>query len=442
MIVSDYKSRNNNKIQYKSLFINTKEINTPLGKEYNILHYISPKLKNENKVFDLIHNLFDKKEFLKLKQAYDSEKKKINKQIITHRNKKEKSIKFNSVNINSFDKSKMKLDLPHLTIEDNFMIKIIQFSNKKKKLLNKKVLDKKKKKYLNLKYCLSQNDMHIKYTTENTNKNTIYKITNKNPLVNNFISNENIKNENLTKQDNNNKTQNTLNSYNDLNNYKSLSSFSSNSIQNNNNKHKNIIIGTRSPSKTANLFHSKNKLNINKKCFSCTDFLFKQKNMNSDSKKIISSNILNSNKNEESLNENTNDNNKYNFSCNKNLDYNKAFNEIYSSFFEGENQLLKDTKEINNNLLEIKYKKYFNNIDIYNNVVKSISKKRKKKNRVNKLKKNYKKISENLARYKRGLYDYPEVNEYIYGSRNPIKVFGGFRNPYKIKHNYFKNIFK
>ena len=445
MIVSDYKSRNKNKIQYKSLFINTKEINIPLGKEYNVLHYISPKLKNENKVFDLIHNLGDKKEFLKLKQVYDSEKKKINRQIITHRNKKEKSIKFNSVNINSFDKSKMKLDLPHLTIEDNFMIKIIQFSNNKKKLLNKKLLDKKKKKYLNLKYCLSQNDMYRKYTTENTNKNTINKINNKNPLVNNFISNENIKNENLTKQDNNNNTQNILNSYNDLNNYKSFSSFSSNSIQNNNNKYKNIIIGTRSPSKTANLFHSKNKLNKNKKCFSCTDFSFKEKNLNSNSKKIISSNILNWNKKEESSNENTNDkkeNNKYNFSYNKNLDYNKAFNEIYSSFFGGDNQLLKDTKEINNNLLEIKFKKYFNNIDIYNNVIKSKSKKKKKKNKVNKLKKNYKKISENLARYKRGLYDYPEVNEYIYGSRNPIKVFGGFKNPYKIKHNYFNNIFK
>ena len=96
MIVSDYKSRNNNKIQYKSLFINTKEINTPLGKEYNILHYISPKLKNENKVFDLIHNLFDKKEFLKLKQAYDSEKKKINKQIITCFNLR-KLFKLNSI---------------------------------------------------------------------------------------------------------------------------------------------------------------------------------------------------------------------------------------------------------------------------------------------------------------------------------------------------------
>ena len=65
----DYKTNHKKSKKYESLFINTKEINSSLDKEYNALNFINPKLKNESRVFDLINLLGNKKEFLKLKST-------------------------------------------------------------------------------------------------------------------------------------------------------------------------------------------------------------------------------------------------------------------------------------------------------------------------------------------------------------------------------------
>ena len=113
----------------------------------------------------------------------------------------------------------------------------------------------------------------------------------------------------------------------------------------------------------------------------------------------------------------------------------KVFNELLCNIAKEENKIKNEVNNINNNLLDIKFKKYINSINYYQNITKTKPKKRKYKSLINKSEKNkYRKIAENLSHYKKGLYNYAQVNKYIYGSKNPLKVFGGFTiDPYKIK---------
>ena len=39
----------------------------------------------------------------------------------------------------------------------------------------------------------------------------------------------------------------------------------------------------------------------------------------------------------------------------------------------------------------------------------------------------YNNISQNFATFKKNIFEYPEVNKYIYGSSNPISLFKQFK---------------
>ena len=431
---SDYKSRNkNNKKIYKSLFITTEDINAPLSKEYNIFHYISPKIKNENRIFDLIHLLGNRKDFQLQKEIYETEKRKIHKKIITHKDDRLKKINLNAVNVNIFDKNKMDMDLPQLTLEEFFMVEMIKYFNNKKKL-NEKKEEEKKVKLLNIK-SLSQDDLLSKFSTENTNKYYIRTKRNKN-----IFNNKNL-------LINNNKSpifsNHTVNA-------NISTKFNSNNILKNDNESsltptsKNI---NNIPLYTVKSFYSNNhtNLNKNKKSFSYNNFLDNIKQLNLDFKNNLSSpNKLSDNLNlKENNNTELSNNNKNTIKkmkLNKNKEDDKIFKELYYNFFNEEKLIINKTNEINDNLLDFKYNKYVNKVNIYNNVIEYKYKKNKYKsfiNKSNKQKKNkYKKIAENLNRYKKGLYDFPEVNKYIYGSKNPLKVFGASKiKPFQLKNN-------
>ena len=380
---SDYKRKN--KKDFNSLFISTEAINSPIGKEYNIFHYISPKIKNENKIFEIINLLDNKNKFIKEKEIYEAEKRKIDKQIFAHKDNKLEKINLNTVNINTFDKAKLNLDLPQLTIEENFMVEMIKFNIKKKIKEKKKIEEDKKRKCLYLK-SFSQDDILSKFSTENTKKIKLKDSKNKNFIKDrNFLSNNYknsiIKNENNKQSLNNDNIGHSSN----INNSSSLSlKLSQNFRRNNNNIHFN----------TTKLFFSKNKtkLNKSKKFLSCTDFLDKIKSINLYSNNKLPSSIkinFNSSQNLNTSNKiecnhsdfsNNSRNKEKKLKLNIEKDYNNnLFKELCSNIFNVENIIIKNTNEINNNLLDIKSKKYLHNANIDNNALKNKLLKRKNK---------------------------------------------------------------
>ena len=325
---------------------------------------------------------------------------------------------------------------------------------------------------------MSQDDILSKFSTENTSKNIIKNafktnnkinnINNKNIYVNNYnytntfkMDNENnhINNKNnfaniINKNENKNK-RNSNYQLNQLTNNK-ISSLSSNSLENNGKIRKNVHFETINPFSP----RSHSKLNKNKKNSSCIEFLAKIKNLNLYLKNNISLSNQNykSCRNLNSFNNNINnerENNSSNSSSNSknknkrkklsnNEENKKVFDELLCNIAKEENKIKNEVNNINNNLLDIKFKKYINSINYYQNITKTKPKKRKYKSLINKSEKNkYRKIAENLSHYKKGLYNYAQVNKYIYGSKNPLKVFGGFTiDPYKIKikkNNYLNN---
>ena len=437
----DYKTNNKQSSKYESLFINTKEINSSLDKEYNALNFINPKLKNENRVFDLINLLGNKKEFLKLKTTYENENRKINKDIITHKKVEQNLLNFNTVNINSFDKKKINSDNPiQLSTEDNFIMKMIKYNAKKhQKKYNKNF----SKNYLCFKSSLSQDDMLRKYIISNSkkyknnirnnifeklyrNKYKLEKYKNKklklettdpvkiiDNLINNYEkkhiinsqnnhNNNQIKNNssniNKNKNENENKEKNIKNQrrYNSLINLNSenKSLFKSNSIKSINSTNGNNIESIKKKSSFSPEYHEKTIKNS--KSSSCDEF-----------------------PNIPSIQEPKND---------INFDFNNI--NSFETIFKEENKIKNDSEEISNNLLDIKFEKYFDKIKIYQSIIKNKFFKIKKKHDMPKSKKgksHYVNIKENLSQYKKGLYDYAIVNKYIYGSRSPIAVFRGNR---------------
>ena len=425
----DYKINNKKNKKYESLFINTKDINSSLDKEYNALNFINPKLKNESRVFDLINLLGNKKEFLKLKATYENENRKINKDINTHKQAEQNLLNFNTVNINSFDKKKINSDNPiQLSTEDNFIIKMIKYNEKKhQKKYNKNF----NKNFHYFKSSLSQDDMIRKNIIYNSKKykksirNNIfeklyrnkYKYEKKklklevtdpvkiiNNLINNYekkqilnspnnhnnneINNYKNKNENKEKIIKNQRRYNSLISL----NQESKSLYKSNSIKSINSTNSNNIVSIKKKSSFSSKYHDKT-IKISKSS-SCDEFPNIQQPKN---------------------------------------DMNYDFSNIneFQTIFKEENKIKNDSEEINNNLLDIKFEKYFNKIKIYQSIIKNKFFKTKKKHVIPKFKKgnsHYVNIKENLSQYKKGLYDYAIVNKYIYGSRSPIAVFRGNRN--------------
>ena len=271
--------------------------------------------------------------------------------------------------------------------------------------------------------------MHSKYiTTFKTNTNIFKNKKNKNILINrniNNVNNESRHSKLILKKDNN-RNEKRLNSYSkntDLNHCNNFSSLTSNSTQVN-----HVIL-------TPPKMNLKHQIRKEKKSLSTRDFPSTINSQNDFCSPI--SNINQNLENLESQNDNITTSNE-NHNIHSNLDYEKAFNELFSNILDEENKLMKECQEINNELSEIRFKKYFNNIEIFNIVSKFMEKKNKKnkKNKNKQKRNNYDKISENFNRYKRGLYDYPEVNKYIYGSKSPKEVFGGYKVPSKIKNLY------
>ena len=431
----DYKTNHKKSKKYESLFINTKEINSSLDKEYNALNFINPKLKNESRVFDLINLLGNKKEFLKLKSTYENENRKINKDIMTHKQVEQNLLNFNTVNINSFDKKKLNSDNPiQLSTEDNFIMKMIKYNAKKHQKKNNKNFNKN---FFYFKSSLSQDDMIRKYNIRNSKKyqnnirNNIFEklyrnkyrlekyknkklkleVTDPVKIIDNLIknyekkqilNNPNNHNNNQNKSINKNKNKNenkeknikNQRKYNSLINLNSenKSLFKSNSIKSINSTNSNNIASIKKKSSFSPEYHDKTIKNS--KSSSCDEF--------------------------------------HNIQQPKN-DINFDFSNInsFETIFKEENKIKNDSEEINNNLLDIKFEKYFNKIKIYQSVIKNKFFKIKKKPVMPKIKKgksHFVNIKENLSQYKKGLYDYAIVNKYIYGSRSPIAVFRGNRN--------------
>jgi len=426
---SDHKTYIKKNKKYESLFINTKEINSSLVKEYNALNFINPKLKNESRVFDLINLLGNKKEFLNLKAIYENENRKINRDIITHRQVKQNLLNFNTVNIHSFDKKKINSDNPiQLSTEDNFIMKMIKYNNKKhRKKFNKN--------FGYFKPSLSQEDMLRKYIINNSKKcksnirNNIFE-----KLYRNKYKFEKYKNKKI-KLETNDPVKIIDNLINNYEKKHALNNPNNPNINNNNNQINN-------KNKNAN----KGKIIKNQRRYNSLI------NLNQGSKSLYKSNSVKSinsenDKNIGSIKKKSLFSPKY---PNKELKITKSLscdefpnipskNEIkldlsnindFQTIFKEENKIKSDSEEISNNLLDIKFEKYFNKIKIYNSVLKKKFLKAKKRHDLPKNKKEksrYVNIKENLSQYKKGLYDYAIVNKYIYGSRSPIAVFRGNR---------------
>ena len=428
----DYKMNNRKNKKYESLFINTQEINSPLDKEYNALNFINPKLKNESRVFDLINLLGNKKEFLKLKESYETENRKINKDIITQKHVDQNLLNFNTVNINTFDKKKINSDNPiQLSTEDNFIMNMIRHNGKKHQ---KKYNNNFNKNGHYFKSSLSQDDMLKKYNINNKRK---YKNNIRNNIFEKLYKNKKLKNKKKLKEitdpvkiidnliDNYEKTH-TLNNPNNHN------------INQTNNK---------------NINENKGKIIKNQRRYNSLTNLNKENKSLYKSNSILSFNSTNGNniasiKKQSSFSPNFHDkiiksskSSSYDEFPNiqpKN-DMNFEFSNIneFQTIFKEENKIRNDSEEITNNLLDIKFDKYFNQIKVYTNVIKNKFLKTKKSHDMPKNKKEksrYVNLKENLSQYKKGLYDYAIVNKYIYGSRSPIAVFRGNRNlPVNIK---------
>jgi len=430
---SEHKTNIKKNKKYESLFINTKEINSSLVKEYNALNFINPKLKNESRVFDLINLLGNKKEFLNLKAIYENENRKINRDIITHRQVKQNLLNFNTVNIHSFDKKKINSDNPiQLSTEDNFIMKMIKYNNKKhRKKFNKN--------FGYFKPSLSQEDMLRKYIINNSKK---YKSNIRNNIFEKLYRNkykfEKNRNKKIKLETNDpvKIIDNLINNYekkHSLNNPNNPNNNNNSQINNKNNKNKNENV-------------NKGKLIKNQRRYNSLI------NLNQESKSLYKSNSVKSinsenDKNIASIKKKSLFSPKY---PNKELKITKSLscdefpnipqkNEIkldlsnlndFQTIFKEEKKIKSDSEEISNNLLDIKFEKYFNKIKIYNSVLKKKFLKTKKRHDLlmnKKEKSRYVNIKENLSQYKKGLYDYAIVNKYIYGSRSPIAVFRGNR---------------
>ena len=110
-----------------------------------------------------------------------------------------------------------------------------------------------------------------------------------------------------------------------------------------------------------------------------------------------------------------------------NLRHKKLSKLFFSKLFKEENKIVGNLREINNNLIDIKY---FKHLEYYGTITNTFRTPRKKK-----FKNIYKALKENLTSFRKNIYEFPEVNKYIYGSRNPLAIFSKLKIKSKIDSN-------
>jgi len=96
---------------------------------------------------------------------------------------------------------------------------------------------------------------------------------------------------------------------------------------------------------------------------------------------------------------------------------------FFSKLFKEENKIVGNLNDINNNLLNIKNSNHIEDLKTITNNFRT-----PRKN----LKNNYRELKENLTSLHKKLYKFPEVNKYIYGSRNPLSIFSKLKIKSKI----------
>ena len=368
------------------LFLNVKTIDARLSKKYRVLPYSQQIIKNENKIFDLIRYLGKKKQYNLLKKNYIDEKDKIKKEIMTQK-KKEKSIEnTNIINIKSFDADKININSPMSIMEGNLISQLINYC-KNKKIKKQKLLEyKKKNKFIFKRPNVTQySTLNTFFTKKNKNKNIIK----------------------LSKEIINKNKESSKNSSSFINNESSISK--------NDNKFSSIFslfdeecpVDLESQNefrKTINAICTKkyiSKIKRNKKNLSSDNFFGIQ------NKKIK----LEGNKEQKLI-----------------LKHKKLSKLFFTRLFKEENNLENNLNSINNNLLDIKNTNFLENYNTYNSI-NSLSARTLRIPNKNK----YNNISQNFATFKKNIFEYPEVNKYIYGSSNPISLFK------QLKKNISKN---
>ena len=373
----------------ESLFLKIKSINNPLNKRYKILPYSQQIIGNENNIFDLIRFQGNKKKFNQFKSIYTEERNKIKKEILIHQ-KKEKIFKnSNVINIQTFDADKINIHSPMSIMEGNFISGLIQYC-KNKKIKNKKILEYKKKNKFVFKRASVTQDFHLKNFSPK-------KIDSKNKDFssnNSYFSSENSNNENNikinTKRD---IKENSKISHNDKK-LKIMSIYDffmdddfTPSLESKNEFRKTI---------NSIFYRSYNKLSKDKKSLSADNFFGIQ------SKKIK----VDGNKDQKLK-----------------LRHKKLSKLFFSKLFKEENKIVGNLNDINNNLLNIKNSNHIEDLKTITNNFRT-----PRKN----LKNNYRELKENLTSLHKKLYKFPEVNKYIYGSRNPLSIFSKLKIKSKI----------
>ena len=373
----------------ESLFLKIKSINNPLNKRYKILPYSQQIIGNENNIFDLIRFQGNKKKFNQFKSIYTEERNKIKKEILIHQ-KKEKIFKnSNVINIQTFDADKINIHSPMSIMEGNFISGLIQYC-KNKKIKNKKILEYKKKNKFVFKRASATQDFHLKNFSPK-------KIDSKNKdfsINNSYFSSENSNNENNikinTKRD---IKENSKISHNDKK-LKIMSIYDffmdddfTPSLESKNEFRKTI---------NSIFYRSYNKLSKDKKSLSADNFFGIQ------SKKIK----VDGNKDQKLK-----------------LRHKKLSKLFFSKLFKEENKIVGNLNDINNNLLNIKNSNHIEDLKTITNNFRT-----PRKN----LKNNYRELKENLTSLHKKLYKFPEVNKYIYGSRNPLSIFSKLKIKSKI----------
>ena len=365
----------------ETIFLELKNINSPLDKKYKILQYSQQIIKNENNIFDLIYYKGNKKKFNYVKNIYTTERSKIKKQILTQSQKDIIFKSSNIINIKSFDLDKINVHSNASLFEGIFISGLLRHLENKK-INQAKILEyKKKNKFvfkrpsLSLKKDLALNKFFLK------NKK-------------NFTSEENkVLSNNNSSIDNNREKLNSETKI-DFSSVKDLFDNDSMDVNTKNEFRKTMNSIFCRP------YHTLNK---DKKNFSSVNFFDIQ------SKKLKMNGIKDQK---------------------MNLKHKKLSKLLFSKVFKEENKIVNNLNEINHNLIDFKHTKNFNSNDSkIVNIERNFLTPRNNK---------YKNINEVLTSFHKSLYRFPVINKFIYGSKNPKIIFSKSKITSKIDSNLSK----
>ena len=362
----------------RNIFFEIKNINTPLNKKYKILPYSQQIIKNENNIFDLIYYKGNPKKYNYLKNLYTTEQNNIKREILIQSKKDKKYKNSNIINIKTFDADKINIHSAISILEGNLISGLINYLKNKKSNQAKMVEYKRKNKFV-----FKRPSLTLK---ENLGLNKFF---NKNK--NNFFTDD--------KKDISNNTSINKNENEELNNESKMKFNSIYNILDEN----NMDIKTKNElQKTMNTFYSSKyrTLNKDKKYLSSDNFFGIQ------SKKIKIKGTK-----EQKLN----------------LRRKKLSKLLFSKLFKEENKIMSNLNEINNDLIDFKNSNNFNISDSQTlNIENTFHTPRNNK---------YKSVNEILTSFHKNIYQFPKINKFICGSKNPGKIFSKPKIKSKIDTN-------